>query len=389
MEAFWIAFLVSALSSALVVRTIALHARFTADGHSGPQKRHQGAVPRVGGIGLMVGLLCGVLALSENAGTGTGTDTPWALLLLAAALPAFGSGLAEDLTKRVSPRVRLACALLAAALGIWLLDARIYSAGLAGVDTLLSFAPFAIGLTLIAVAGVCNAVNIVDGFNGLASGCVLLMLAAIAWVAFAVGDTGLGRVAVVAAGAVLGFMVWNYPHGRIFLGDGGAYLLGFVVVQLALLLVLRNPRVSPLLPLLVCAYPVMETLFTMARRVRGGWACAFLPDGLHLHSLIYRRLTRGGFATGHSRSAARRNARTSPYLWLLCALSLLPCVLAWDNTLALVGMALMFVGVYLGMYRAIVRFRTPRWARLRALPARAEMAVASAGVQDTDTRAAA
>jgi UDP-N-acetylmuramyl pentapeptide phosphotransferase/UDP-N-acetylglucosamine-1-phosphate transferase len=376
MEAFWIAFVLSALTCALVLRTARLHARFTADGHSGPQKRHVGAVPRVGGVGLMAGLLCGALALVQAG------DTALPLLLLLAALPAFGSGLVEDLTKRVSPRLRLACALLAAALGILLLDARIYSAGIPGLDALLAIAPFAVGLTLIAVAGVCNAVNIVDGFNGLASGCVLLMLAAIAWVAFAVGDASLGRVAVMAAGAVLGFMVWNYPHGRIFLGDGGAYLLGFVVVELALLLVLRNPSVSPLLPLLVCAYPVVETLFTIARRLRGGISCAFLPDGLHLHSLIYRRLTRAGVAQGQGRSAAHRNARTSPYLWALCALSLLPVVLAWNHTWALAALSLSFVAVYLASYRAVVRFCTPRWLRLQARASRAapEMADPSVGV---------
>ena len=361
MEAFWIAFVVCALSCALVVRTFARHSRFTADSHSGPQKLHAVAVPRVGGLPILLGLLCGALVMRVVPGAGAAGRL--IMLLLLAALPAFGSGLIEDLTKRVSPRVRLACTAVSAALGMALLGARVVGNDVAWLDALLQFAPLAVAVTLFSVAGVCNAMNIIDGFNGLASGCTLLMLSALAWVAFAVGDTALGSVAVMAVGAVLGFMIWNFPHGHIFLGDGGAYLLGFLVVELALLLVLRNPSVSPLLPLLICAYPVMETLFSIARRLRGGLVGAFLPDGLHLHSLIYRRLTRAGLGAGREPSAAVRNARTSPYLWLLCALSVLPAVVAWSNSLVLMSFALIFIGVYLGLYRDIVRFRTPQVLR--------------------------
>ena len=95
-----------------------------------------------------------------------------------------------------------------------------------GVDLLIAMAPFAVALTLLCVTGVANAINIIDGFNGLASMCVLLMLLALVYVAFQVGEPGrLGGAD--CAGAVLGFFVWNFPAGLIFLGDGGAYFLGF------------------------------------------------------------------------------------------------------------------------------------------------------------------
>ena len=122
--------------------------------------------------------------------------------------------------------------------------------------------------------------------------CVLMMILALAYVAFQVGDTFVFTAALITAGAVFGFFVWNFPAGLIFLGDGGAYLLGFLLGELCILLVHRNAAVSPMFPLLLCAYPVFETIFTMYRRkfVRG--VATGAPDGIHLHTLIHRRLVR-------------------------------------------------------------------------------------------------
>ena len=151
--------------------------------------------------------------------------------------------------------------------------------------------PFAVALTLLCVTGVANAINIIDGFNGLASMCVLMMLLAIAYVGFAGRRHARRHVALIAAGAVLGFFIWNFPAGLIFLGDGGAYFLGFVLAELSVLLLARNPQVSPMFPLLLCAYPIFETVFSMyRRRVLRGVADRAQPDGIHLHTLIHRRL---------------------------------------------------------------------------------------------------
>ena len=125
--------------------------------------------------------------------------------------------------------------------------------------------------------------NTARASGGLASMYVLMMLLAVAYVAFQVGDTLIFDAALIGTGAVLGFFVWNYPAGLIFLGDGGAYLLGFYLAELAVLLH-RNPSVSPIFTLLLCAYPIFETIFTMYRRkvVRGVSTGA--PDGVDLHT---------------------------------------------------------------------------------------------------------
>jgi len=363
MSLFILSFLFSLFITLGVVRSSRLHAKVSAD-HDlrGPQKFHAAAVPRIGGVSVLAAIVI-ASALAQLL-PGRVDHNLW--VLLACAAPAFAAGIAEDLTKRVAARWRLLATTLSAALAAWLLDAVLVKTDIPGVDSLITLLPFAVGLTLLCVTGVANAVNIIDGFNGLASMCVMMMLLAIAYVAFQVGDTFIAEVALITAGAVLGFFVWNFPAGLIFLGDGGAYFLGFIVAELSVLLIRRDTAVSPLFPLLVCAYPIFETIFTMyRRRVLRGSATA-MPDGIHLHTLIHRRLIRANFGiTSNERRLTVRNSMTSPYLWLLCLLSIIPSVLWWNSTRMLALFLLLFIGSYIFLYWRIVRFKTPRWLAIR------------------------
>ena len=154
-------------------------------------------------------------------------------------------------------------------------------------------------------------------------------------------------------------------QGLIFLGDGGAYFLGFYLSELGILLVHRNPEVSPLFPLLMCIYPVFETLFSMYRRklVRGH--AMGMPDGVHLHSLIYRRVLRWAIGSRDAKQLTRRNSMTAPYLWLLCLLAVVPSVLWWNDSRVLGAFIFIFAVTYVLLYGMIVRFRAPRWLVLR------------------------
>ena len=360
MLALLIAFTVSLVVTLYLVRAAKANGHLSMDHEtSGPQKFHVHPVPRVGGIGIFAGLVAAVAALWFTA-----PDTArLATLLLACGLPAFASGLIEDLTKRVSPTMRLVATAVAAALAAGLLGAVITRTDIPGLDWAVSFFAAALLLTVIAVAGIANAVNIIDGFNGLASMCVVIMLAALAYVAFQIGDVVIGALALAGIGAVLGFFLWNFPGGLIFLGDGGAYFLGFYVAELSILLLVRNPTVSPLFPLLVCIYPVFETVFSIYRRRFLRAVPPSMPDGIHLHSLIYRRMLRWAVGDRSAKMLTRRNSMTSPVLWLLCMASVIPAVLFWDRS----GIIALFLGLfaltYIGLYWRIVRFRSPRWMR--------------------------
>ena len=344
--------------------TLWLVRRAKAEGHrfhdhdlSGPQKFHAAPVPRVGGIGIFLGVLGGVATM----GVRQPDLAVAAALLMLCALPAFGSGLTEDLTKTQSPRRRLFFTAVSAASAVLVVDAVINRTDIPGLDWIVSVSAGAAVVTIFVVAGVANSVNIIDGFNGLASMCCMLMLASIGYVAFQVNDTLILALAVAGVGAVLGFFVWNFPGGLIFLGDGGAYFLGFFVAELAILLLHRNPAVSPMFPLLVCIYPVFETLFSIYRRKMVRGQPAGLPDGIHLHSLIYRRVMRLALGKQAKRSASLRNSMTSPYLWMLCMVAVVPAMLFWHSTTLLAGFIVLFGLVYTSLYWRIVRFKAPRW----------------------------
>ena len=343
----------------LLVRSAALHAAHTGDrDFSKPQKVHSTPVPRIGGLAVLLGLLAWLL---WHAWLGGPLRTP--AILLACAMPAFLAGFVQDCTEAVSPRGRLLATAVSAMLAFHLVGAAIRDTAIPGLDWVVTFSLGSLALTVFAVAGIANAINIIDGFNGLASMCVMLMLATIGYVAFQVDDALVGYMALAGIGAVLGFFLWNYPSGLIFLGDGGAYFLGFFVAELGILLIGRNPEVSPLLPLLVCIYPVFETVFSIYRRWVLRQKPAHMPDGIHLHSLIYRRVIGWAVVDRSARALTRRNARTSPVLWALCMVSILPALLFWDNTAAVAGFLFAFATTYVVLYWRIVRFRSPRLLR--------------------------
>ena len=353
-----LAFAVSLACTLLVVhRAKSGDHRFQDHDLSGPQKFHAAPVPRIGGVGIFLGVVCAAVLLWWQQ-PGIGRPAMW---LMVCAVPAFACGLIEDLTKNQSPRRRLFFTAVSAALAVLLLGSVIDRTDLPGLDWVVSFGAGATVVTVFVVAGVANSVNIIDGLNGLASMCSVLILISIGYVAFQVGDSMILALAVAGAGAVLGFFVWNFPSGLIFLGDGGAYFLGFFIAELAILLLHRNSTVSPMFPLLVCIYPVFETVFSIYRRVMLRDQPAGLPDGIHLHSLIYRRLMRWAVGKVPKRSQTRRNSMTSPYLWMLCMLAVVPAMLFWYSTPLLLGFILMFGVVYTGLYWRIVRFRAPRW----------------------------
>lgn len=353
-----LAFGVSLVLTLLLVRGSGRHGKRLFDHDlSGPQKLHATPVPRVGGAGIFVGVLAGSLLLRWH-GRQLGD---FALLLVACGVPAFAAGLVEDLTKTQSPRRRLFFIAVSAAIAVFAIDAVIVRTAIPGLDWVVSYPLGAAAVTVFVVVGVSNSVNIIDGLNGLASMCAMLILASIGYVAFQVGDMTIVWLATAGFGAVLGFFFWNYPLGLIFLGDGGAYFVGFYISELAILLLHRNPAVSPMFPLLVCIYPVFETVFSIYRRVMLRGRSAGAPDGIHLHSLLYRRVMRWAVGEPSQRSLARRNSMTSPYLWMLCMMSVVPAMLFWDDTAVLAVLIFVFGFGYSTLYWRIVRFKSPRW----------------------------
>ncbi len=326
----------------------------------GPQKFHHKPVPRLGGVGIFAALASCAIYVRWR--------TPiedQMVLLVVCGFPAMAYGLAEDITLSIRPRKRLLAAALSAFLGAVVLGAVIDRTDIFVLDTLLAFGVVSIALTVFAVAGIANSVNIIDGFNGLASMVCMMMFAAIAYVAYCVDDQFILLTALCCVGALLGFFVWNFPGGRIFLGDGGAYFMGFMMAELAVLLFHRHPEVSPWFAVLLFFYPTMETAFSIYRRKVLKGVPITSPDASHLHSLIFRRLLHSGKGGRYLTGRVNRNPLTSLYLWALSSLAVVPAAMFWNNTPVLVLFCGVFIAVYLWLYSSIVRFRTPMWLFLR------------------------
>lgn len=343
----------------LLIQFQSLHAHVSSDHTSGgPQKFHAIATPRVGGLAVLAGILTTGIGLLPVEHRFSAEEYAYFVL---ASLPAFAGGFAEDITKRVGVITRLSFTMIAAFLGAWLISAVLRKIDVPLFDHLLLWTPFAVAFTVFAVSGVANSINIIDGYNGLVSGYSMLVLAAIAWVATQVGDMFVFTAAMSMLGALLGFFVWNYPRGRIFLGDGGAYLLGFWLAELSVLLVARHPTVSPWFPLVLLLYPVFETVFSIYRRKVYRGSDPGQPDALHFHQLVYMRLVRLAVGSRDARLLTHRNSAVAAYVWCGTLLFIVPATFVWDKTAGLVAIAAAFCVAYVWLYGRLVHWRAPRW----------------------------
>jgi UDP-GlcNAc:undecaprenyl-phosphate GlcNAc-1-phosphate transferase len=355
------AFFSSFIATLLIIRFQHLHDRHSGDHDvSGPQKFHTDSVPRIGGISIAIGLLTAVLVRLQSSNAPT-----FEITLLLCTIPAFAIGLTEDLTKKISVRSRLFFTAIAATLVTYYLGALITRLDIPWIDFVLSVPIIAILFSVFAITGLANAYNIIDGFNGLSSMVGIITLLGLAYVGFVTSDSLIVFLSLIMASAILGFFIWNYPRGLIFLGDGGAYLIGFWIAALSILLVARHPVVSPWFALLINAYPILETLFTIYRRKIHQGKSPGQPDGIHFHTLLYRRILNPGSLKLESDHFSA-NAKTSPYLWMLSAFAIVPAILWWHSTPILVTSVLVFSISYMWLYQRIVNFKTPRWIHPRS-----------------------
>lgn len=359
-------FAVSLACSLLLVLTTRWHGRYSLDATHGVQKFHITPTPRIGGAAIMLGLWLSLGVLPDE-------QQELLLPVLVSAMPAFVFGLAEDLTRNVSVRARL-FATMASGVCCWgLTGVTLLHIGIAPVDMMLTWLPASVVFTAFAVGGVANAVNIIDGFNGLASGTVLIGMAALGLIAQDAGDAGLAQLCFVVCAVTAGFFVVNFPFGKLFLGDGGAYLLGFLLAWLSVMLVYRNPLISPWAPLLACGYPVFETVFTILRRL---WCRRHPghPDSWHLHSLVKTAIAARYF---RALPAPLRNACVSPFSW---AVALVPAMMAVRFAAVpdalLQGVLASFL-LYLSVYAFVV---SAWWSRRRRMQRPAQHAVPLADI---------
>ena len=245
---------------------------------------HGTPTPRIGGLAVVVTFIAGCVAAGAT-GTPSGPMW-WVLALLAGSFVVGAVGLADDL-RGLAPAPRVLAQIIAAVMFV-LVSGGVRLPHLLEPDV-GRLAAVVWGLGAICwIVGVTNAVNLIDGLDGLAIGTVMPILGGIACIAWRTGKPVEAVVATVLVCSLLGFAPSNFPRARIFLGDGGAYTLGFVVAALALRVCLQQDTSVGLamFPLAAASLPIFDTLAAFVRRA-GRWTRA---DREHIH---HRALDRG------------------------------------------------------------------------------------------------
>jgi len=309
----------------------------------GVQKFHHTPIARIGGLPIFIAWPIAVFLVDDQSGL--------MFKIWLSSLPVFIFGLYEDLSARVSPLVRLLSVFFSIVIAFFWFDVSTNSLGFEGVDYVLSnYTVVSLLFTLLVVGGAVNSLNIIDGFNGLLGGYSVLAFLAMAYIAYSLNDDLILQMSLISVVSVFGFFVFNYPFGKIFMGDGGAYFLGFILAIIGLILVDRNKELSNWFVLLVFIYPMYELLYSIYRRKIIHKTDAAHPDADHLHSLVYRKLIS---CDRFKHNKVICNSMTSPFLWLLSLVGIIPAIIWHDNQTMLIISAFVFMFIYTAIYKYI------------------------------------
>jgi UDP-GlcNAc:undecaprenyl-phosphate GlcNAc-1-phosphate transferase len=250
------------------------------------RKRHTEPISRLGGLPVMVGISLGLLGILLAK---DGHPLNWRPVLVGSAL-IFGLGFWDDL-KPLGARNKFIGQILIASVVHWLglsIDRVTYPGGAWSVELGIWSYP----VTVFWLIAVPNIVNLIDGFDGLASGLGLFMSMTLGIVAFFSQQLPVAWYAFNIAGALLGFLIFNFPPARIFLGDGGAYLIGFSIASLSLTSSNKGSIAAVLLVTIVAlGVPILDTSLALMRRAFRGFPL-FHADDEHIH----HRLENLGFS---------------------------------------------------------------------------------------------
>lgn len=269
------------LSFLISIVIVAISRRFDRPDYHLSEKRaaHKIATPRLGGLAIIIAIFAGVFMYAISV--------KWDLLL--ALLPIFIAEICEDVHRPIHPYLRLCLGVISAGIfifftGIWLTEINFPY-----VNALLSYPVIGIAFTILAIVTLINSINMIDGINGLASGKTLIMSAAIIALSQQVSEPNIAVLNTLIFSAVLGFFMLNYPTGRIFMGDAGAYSLGFLIAISLIVLKSRHPEVSGWAILLIVFWPAMDMLHSIFRRIYKK-SDATRPDMMHFHHVLMRRI---------------------------------------------------------------------------------------------------
>jgi UDP-GlcNAc:undecaprenyl-phosphate GlcNAc-1-phosphate transferase len=239
------------------------------------RRQHAAPTPRLGGVAIFLAFLFSAIVFAPVSDAVRG--------ILAGALIIFATGVVDDLNGIRAPQKffgQVTACLVTMAVGkLYLVNL----GNLFGFGDIVLPVWFGILFTLFTVIGVINAINLIDGLDGLAGGISIITLTAFLLLGLLDGDKTSVMLAAAAGGAIIGFLKYNFYPARIFMGDTGSLVIGFLLGFLAVHMTQRpGATVSPMVPVLVLGLPLIDTVWVMTRRVFIGLS-PFIADRSHVH----------------------------------------------------------------------------------------------------------
>jgi UDP-GlcNAc:undecaprenyl-phosphate/decaprenyl-phosphate GlcNAc-1-phosphate transferase len=263
-----------------VVRTLALNCGFV-DVPSA-RKVHRHPVVRLGGIAICAGTIAAILLVYglgafQSISPEMRLKVTWVIL---GSIAFFGVGVIDDVYP-LPPLLRLLLQIAIASL-VWYLGVRVDFITLPGVG-LVHLNALSLPITVFWLTGVVNAINWIDGLDGLASGVTGIASAMIFVVCFWTGQTGSALIMAALGGSLLCFLRYNANPAQIFMGDGGSYFIGFLIAGISVIALVKSAAVvAILLPFLILAVPILDMSAVIIARLRSGRS-PFVADQRHFH----------------------------------------------------------------------------------------------------------
>lgn len=267
----------------------------------GERKIHQFPIPRLGGIAIFASFMVGFWVLALTSWTYPHGNS--IVGILAGGSIIFLLGLIDDIYN-ISPYIKLAGQFLAASVAFYL-GVQVNILDLPDSKVLVLHA-LSFPVTVLWLMGISNAMNFIDGVDGLAGGVTTLSAMTLTLVAVFTNQPIAALLAALLTGASLGFLVYNFYPAKIFMGDSGALFSGFALASIAVTGVLKTKVVVMLLPILVFSVPLLDITYAVSRRLLK-LKNPFIADGEHLH----HKLLRAGLS----------QVRTVSYFYIICVVA--------------------------------------------------------------------
>lgn len=239
------------------------------------RKVHEKIMPRLGGLAVYISFIVGVLILRP--------EEPYHLWILLGSLIIIITGVLDDMYE-LSAKIKL-LGQLAAAFSVVIfggVQVEVLNIPFMGQ---IEFGMLSIPLTIVWIVGITNAINLIDGLDGLAAGVSSIALITIGGMAVIMGDTYVVIIASVMLAGSLGFLFHNFHPAKIFLGDTGALFLGYMIAVLSLLGFKNITMISLIIPVIILGVPISDTFFAIARRILHKQPLS-APDKSHLHHCL-------------------------------------------------------------------------------------------------------